>query len=68
MEHSEVNDLTEIEDALIKPDILHESDYDENVSWYFKYNKKRKEYLMVSVKYLNGTGYIITAYYTSKTY
>ena len=39
MEHPEV-ELLEVENTLVKPDVLHESDYDENVSWYFKYNKK----------------------------
>ena len=38
---------------------------DENVSYYFKYLKHAaysKKYLLVAVRYLNGKGFIITAY------
>ena len=57
------NKLEEIKETLIKPTIILQSKYDEKVSYYFSWNKKTKEYLMVAVKYLNGSGFIITAYY-----
>jgi hypothetical protein len=39
---------------------------DTNVRYYYKYYKNRKskaKYLRVIVKYLNGEGFIITAYF-----
>lgn len=64
-DHPDVQDINEIEDTLKNPLVMKESKYDpENVRYYYKYNKEKKRYLMVAVKYLNGKGFIITAYYT----
>jgi hypothetical protein len=64
--HPELREPEEIERVLKNPEVIMQSDRDENVQWYFLYNKIKKKYLKVSVKYLNGNGYIITAYYTRK--
>ncbi|MBU2503675.1 MAG: hypothetical protein KJ879_01310 [Nanoarchaeota archaeon] len=64
--HPEIIKPEEVAEVLKKPEIINESDRGENVRWYYKYDKRRKEYFKVSVKYLNGTGYVITAHYTRK--
>lgn len=58
-----------IEQTLQNPTAIRESTYDPNVRWYYSYDKKRKgaaKFFLVSVKYLNGHGYIITVFYTTK--
>ena len=66
MGHNEMqNKLLDIQEALHKPDII-QSKEDENVRDYYKYNREIRKYLFVSVKYLNGKGFIITSYYKSK--
>ncbi len=57
--------LEEIKETLISPDVINKFEYDMNVRVYYKYYKIRKEYLLVSVKYLNGKGFIITSFYTN---
>ena len=66
VEHPEINNYEILVKVLTNPDKIIKSDRDPNVSWYYLYNKERRNYLKVSVKYLNGKGYIITAHYTSK--
>jgi len=64
-QHPELtNTLERIKDALQSPDTIKDFEYDPQVKWYYKYDKTRKEYLLVSVKYLNGEGFIITSFYT----
>lgn len=56
----------EIKETLIRPDSIVESNYDEDVRFYYKYYKNLKSpynYLMTIVKYLNGIGFIISAYF-----
>lgn len=65
-EHPEIVDLEELVQVLKIPNKILSSDRDYSVGWYFLYNKERKEYLKVSVKYLNGEGFVITAHHTSK--
>ncbi len=64
--HPEIKEPEEIENVLKNPDTITPSDRDKNVRWYYKYDKQRKRYFKVSVKYLNGKGYVITAHYTRK--
>jgi len=64
--HPEIRKPEEIEEVLKNPDTINPSDRDKNVRWYYKYSKQRKKYFKVSVKYLNGKGYVITAHYTRK--
>ncbi|HLC56454.1 MAG TPA: PBECR2 nuclease fold domain-containing protein [Candidatus Nanoarchaeia archaeon] len=67
LKHPEMSDkLEEIKECLINPDVVIESRTDKNVRIYYRYNKNIKEYLLVSVKYLNGKGFIITSFYTDK--
>lgn len=66
MEHPHIIKPEEIEKVIVSPDKITDSDKDSNVKWCFLYNKLRKRYLKVSVKYLNGEGYVITAHFTTK--
>lgn len=70
IEHPEIANKTEmIKEALQNPAAIRESIYDEQVRWYYLYDKGRAspaKFLLVSVKYLNGKGFIITVFYTRK--
>ena len=57
------NYLEEIKNTLIKPLIIIPNKYDETKANYYKYLKGRKQYLLV-VKYLNGEGFVLTAFIT----
>ena len=57
------NHLEEIKETLIKPNKIMGSVYDSYKSNYYKYYKDKKRYLKVIVKYLNGNGFIISAYF-----
>ncbi len=59
-----VNYLEEIQDALINPTIIISHRFDNNKSNYYRYLKERKVYLLVAVKYLNGEGFVLTAFIT----
>ena len=65
-EHPEIVDHEELIKVIKMPDKILASDRDDSVALYFLYKKQRKEFLKVSVKYLNGEGFIITAHHTSK--
>ena len=63
-EHPDVIDLEEIKETLINPLQITVSKYDpEQVCYYYHYNKEKRKYLFLAVKYLNGEGFIITSYY-----
>ena len=67
LKHPEMsNQIEQIKDTLLYPDKITNVNYDPDVGFYYRYYKDRKEYLFVSVKYLNGEGYIITSFYTDK--
>lgn len=66
--HPNIQDPDELIYTLENPDKVLESDRDESVRWYFSFNKQKRKYLKVSVKYLNGEGYVITSHYTRKIY
>lgn len=60
------NYLNEIKQTLENPLKIIDYSMDENVKYYYQYIKQRKsqsKYLLVIVKYLNGDGFIITAYF-----
>ena len=57
-----INYLEEIKLTLIQPDSIIGSHNDESKVNYYKYAKENKEYFRVIVKYLNGNGFVITAY------
>lgn len=59
--------IEEIKETLLLPLIIKDSFYDqEGVKWYYRFNKVIKRYTFVSVKYLNGDGFVITAFRTRK--
>ncbi len=58
------NKEEEVKKVLEKPDLMLPHKFDEDARNYYKYNKNEKAYLLVSVKYLNGNGFIITSFYT----
>lgn len=58
-----INSTEKIRETLEKPD---KTESAENLVFYFKHYKDRKQYLFVSVKYLNEEGFIITSFYTDK--
>ncbi len=58
--------VEDIESTLTKPTAIMSSDRDPEAKWYYRYNKNYKNYLMVSVKYLNGEGFVITAHHVDK--
>ena len=66
-EHPEVSDyLEEIQETLKNPIKIQEVDYDEDIRYYYRYYKSIEspaKNLLVIVKYLNGEGFIITAYF-----
>lgn len=57
------NYLGEVKETLLKPDKVSESAHEESKMLYYKYYKINSKYLRVIVKYLNGKGYVITAYF-----
>ena len=59
------NYLEEIKQALIKPDAIVQQKFNNTKYNYYRYLKERREYLLVGVKYLNGDGYVTTAFITS---
>ncbi len=62
-EHPNVTNLYKIITTLTQPTTIKQSRYDQNVRWYYLFIKEKQKYIMVAVKYLNGHGFIITAYY-----
>lgn len=60
------NYFEEFKETLIKPDKIIESYDDKSVGFYYKYYKKLNlpyQNIFVIVKYLNGDGFIISAYF-----
>ncbi len=69
LRHPEMqNRLEEVENTLKNPIIVEDSKTDQKVKYYYTYYKEREEakYLRVIVKYLNGKGFIVTAYFVEK--
>jgi len=65
--HTNMSDkLEDLKIALINPLIIVPHKYDITMRNYYLYYKLHKDYLLVSVKYLNGEGYIATAFVTRK--
>jgi len=61
--------LEEIKETLTKPDKISDYNFDEDVKYYYKYDKHKNfpnRYLLVAVKYLNGEGFVITTYFVSR--
>ena len=61
--------IENVKDVLINPLIILESKDNHQTVFYYRYYKERdnkERYLLVLVKYLNGTGFIITSFFTNK--
>jgi len=61
--------IENIKDALRSPSSIRSNDNDIQVKYFykeFKNNDPSERYLLVSVKYLNGNGFIITSFFTNK--
>ena len=58
--------LEDIKGALVNPLYVVAHKYDERMRGYYLYYKLNRDYLLVSVKYLNGTGFVATAFVTKK--
>ena len=56
----------EIQQVLEKPDLILPHKFDDSMGNYCKYDKKEKAYLFTAVKYLNGEGFVVTAFYTQQ--
>jgi len=59
----------EIKETLAKPDKIADYSFDEQVKYYYKYYKHKEgpnKYLLVVVKYLNGAGFVISAYFEKR--
>lgn len=64
--HPEIEDKEEIKKTIENPNKVIDYKFDETINYYYKFFKNKKppkQYLLVVVKYLNGKGFIITAYY-----
>ncbi len=65
VEHEDLIEQEDIKRALINPVkiIAHEIEDMQDYYTYFKHRKSSSKYLKVVVKYLNGEGFVITAYF-----
>ena len=57
------NYLEEIKQTLINPGKITNSVNRDTKVNYYKYYKERRKYLRIVVNYLNGEGFVITAYF-----
>ncbi len=63
-EHPNLTDPELIKETLIAPTTIQPSKYDsQRVRYYYRHQKRRRNYVFVAVKYLNGEGFVITAYF-----
>lgn len=58
--------IDEIKKTLVSPDLIVPTKFEEKIMNYYLYYKEKKRYLLVGVKYLNGEGFITTAFITRK--
>ena len=66
-DHPEVAPLLEeVKTTLQIPTKITSFEYDETIHHYYRHRKENADYLQIVVKYLNGDGFIITAYLTKK--
>ncbi len=60
------NFLDEVKETLGKPDKITNYSLDDNIRYYYKYYKNinfSNKYLLVIIKYLNGSGFVISSYF-----
>ncbi len=59
-----VNLLKDIEETIKNPTSIRK--HSEAIMKFYKFIKNKKKYLMVAVKVLNGEGFVVTSYFTTK--
>ena len=67
--HMNENRLDNIINIIKDPPIMRSSEDDQNTKYLYKEFKDmppEEKYLFISVKYLNGEGFIITSFFTNK--
>lgn len=67
--HMDENRLEDIKATIQKPMTVRYNQEDKEVRYFYREYKNMssfERYLLVSVKYLNGTGFIITSFFTNK--
>ncbi len=67
--HMEENRLDELKQIIKNPLISRFSEENESVLYYYKEHKEmppEERYLFISVKYLNGSGFVITSFFTNR--
>ena len=63
------DNLQNIKSTILNAAAIRYNEEDEKVIYFYKEFKERESYeryLLVSVKYLNGEGFVITSFYTNK--
>lgn len=60
------NKLEEVKLCLTKPTIIISHKYDDKSANYYRYQKETGDYILTIIKYLNGKGFVKSAFYTSK--
>ena len=70
LRHPHMHDQIEnIKQTIKNPDTTRYFEWDKNVRYLYKEFKNRdssERYLLVSIKYLNGEGFVITSFFTNK--
>ncbi|MBU2052912.1 MAG: hypothetical protein ABIJ14_02585 [Nanoarchaeota archaeon] len=64
--HPEVEEEEQIKETIENPDKITSYGFDKTIHYYYKFYKHRKQpskYLLVIVKYLNNSGYVISSYF-----
>ncbi|HLD12544.1 MAG TPA: hypothetical protein VJB87_03025 [Candidatus Nanoarchaeia archaeon] len=56
------NAVEKIRNALVNPVILRPSKSNTMIVYYYLWEKEKNSYVMVLVKYLNGSGFVITSF------
>ncbi len=65
--HSDMsNKLEEVKLSLTLPTIIVPHKYDDKTANYYRYQKETRDYILTIVKYLNGDGFIKSAFFTQK--
>ena len=66
-EHPYLSDkLENLKETLVKPFAIRYSEEQPEINCYYRHYKDAGRYLFIAVKYLNGTGFVITSFYRDK--
>lgn len=67
--YPEIEDSEMLRETIVKHDKITQVHADQTIHYFWRYCKNRlseDKFLLVVVKYLNGEGYILSAYYEDK--